>query len=109
MKTNTIDQIEFRGLLGNRPFASILMNEFINALRLNGWREAHNAHIYQRLLQRGVEFGLRTPNDFARALRDGRTLPAEGGASVRICHGGQCWVIYRDHEFITIRHPGAGK
>jgi hypothetical protein len=105
VKSTSIDQIEFGGQIGNMPFPSITINEFINALAKNGWREAHNAHIYQRLLQRGPVFGLATPNDFARALRDGYSIPSRDGATARVCRGGAYWVIYRDTELITIRHP----
>ncbi len=103
-----IGEIEFRGLIGNRPLNEITTNEFMNALKANGWGEAHNAHILMRLRERGPLWGIRTPNDFARALRDGWTAPAAGGAQLRECGNGQFWVIYReqDNQFITIRHPG---
>ena len=100
-----IDELEFRGLIGNRPLRAITMNEFINALAQNGWREAHNAHIYQRLVERGPQWGINTANDFARALRGGVTQAADGGASRRVCRGNAFWVIFRGNEFITIRHP----
>jgi hypothetical protein len=102
-----IDQIEFVGLIGNRPLSLITTNEFMNALEKNGWGEAHNAHILQRLRERGSRWGIITPNDFARALRDGRTMPANEGALARVCCHAQCWVIYRDDtcRFITIRDP----
>ena len=109
MNATPIDQLEFRGSIGNRPFWAITMNEFINALKRNGWREDHNAHIYQRLVQLGQEFGISTPNDFANALRDGYTQPAGGGASSRVCRGGACWVVFKGREFITIRYPAEQK
>src|SRR5436190_17356051 len=105
MSAKPIDALEFHGAIGNMPFGAITMNQFINSLNLNGWREAHNAHIYQRLVERGAALGVHTPNDFARALRDGQTLPAGNGASMRACRGGLFWVIFRDHQLITIRHP----
>jgi hypothetical protein len=103
----TIDALVFHGGIGNRRFGNITMNEFINALKANGWREAHNAHIYQRLVERGPEFGIYTPNEFARALRNGFTQPAERGASMRVCCGNTCWVIYQGNEIITLRHASA--
>ena len=50
---NSIQKLVFKGLIGNMPWAKITVNEFINALEENGWREAHNGHIYQRLKERG--------------------------------------------------------
>jgi hypothetical protein len=101
-----IDQIEFVGLIGNRLLTEITTNEFMNALAKNGWGEAHNAHILMRLRERGPLWRIWTPNDFARALRDGMTIPDREGASRRVCCHGQCWVIYRGDRsrFITIRH-----
>lgn len=102
----SIDQIEFVGLIGNRLLTQITTNEFMNALARNGWGEAQNAHILMRLRERGPLWGILTPNDFARALRDGETLPGRDGAQCRSCCYGQCWVIYREDlgRFITIRH-----
>jgi hypothetical protein len=100
----SIEQLTFPGAIGNMPFRAITMNQFINALKQNGWREAHNAHIYQRLLERGKEFGIHTPNDLASALRYGFTQPADDGASRRVCQGGACWIIFKDQALITIRH-----
>ncbi len=107
MTAKPIDQLEFPGSIGNMPMPVILMNQFINALAFNGWREAHNAHFYKRLVERGKHFGITTPNDFARMLRNGSTLPARDGASKRVCQGGVCEVIFNENEFITIRHPGS--
>jgi hypothetical protein len=102
-----IDQIEFVGLIGNRLLTQVTTNEFMNALAKNGWGEAQNAHILMRLRERGHLWGIRTPDDFARALRDGITVPDRDGALRRVCCHGQCWVIYRGDlsRFITIRHP----
>ena len=99
----SIDKLEFKGAIGGMDWKDITMNDFINALKKNGWREAPNAHIYQRLVQRGSSFGIKTPDDFARALRDGKTQDAENGASARVCRN-DCWVIFKDTSFITIRH-----
>jgi hypothetical protein len=55
-----------------------------------------------------MRWGIHTPNDFARALRNGWTQLADRGAQARVCCYGQCWVIYREEtcRFITIRDPG---
>jgi hypothetical protein len=103
-----IEKLEFRGAIGNMPFRSITMNQFINALKLNGWREGsetRECHFYKSLVERGPGFGITTLNEFARALRTGLTQPAKHGRSRRVCCGGACWVIFEDNEFFTIRHP----
>jgi len=101
-----IDQIEFVGLIGDRPLTEVTTNEFMNALAKNGWGEALNAHILMRLRERGHLWGIQTPNDFARALRYGITMPDRDGALRRVCCHGQCRVIDRGDlgRFITIRH-----
>jgi hypothetical protein len=48
-----IEAIEFRGLIGNKTWDQITGPEFLNALARCGWREAHNAHIFLRLCERG--------------------------------------------------------
>ena len=103
----SIDRIEFVGLIGNRLLTEVTTNEFMNALAKNGWGEAQNAHILMRLRERGPLWGIRTPNEFARALRYGITMPDRDRTHRRVCCHGQCWVIYRGDlcRFITIRHP----
>lgn len=101
-----IDKLKFKGAMGNMPFKSITMNEFIDALKQNGWRENHPlGHFYKRLVQYGPSFGIRTPSEFARALRDGTTEEAERGRKMRVCRGGSCWVVFQGNRFITIRYP----
>ena len=100
---NAIDKLTFTGALGDQEFKDMTVNMFTNALAKNGWREAHNGHIYKRLVERGARFGIKTPNEFARALRGGRTEDAEEGAKARVCCGGRCWVIYKEGSFITLR------
>lgn len=102
-----IENVEFGGLIGNRSLHAITTSEFVNALSKCGWREAHNGHILQKLRKRGLVWRINTLNDFARALRNGYTIPARDGAKARVCGGGSCWVIFREAEraFITIRHP----
>lgn len=99
-----IESIKFAGLIGNKPWAEITVTEFLEALAKNGWREAHNAHIFKRLAERGPGLGIRTPNDFARALRQGHTEEGKDGAKTRVCAGGKFQVIFRDNCLITIRH-----
>ena len=90
--------LSFEGGIVNRTWDEITMNEFVNALNKCGWREAHNAHIYQRLRERGPFLGVFTPGDFARALRDGYSLPARDGATARVCWQGRFTVIYKAAE-----------
>ena len=79
----------------------------MNSLSQNGWGEAHNGHILQKLRERGARWGSHRPNDFARALRNSWTRRADNGAKARVCCNDQCWVIYREEtgRFVTIRHP----
>jgi hypothetical protein len=101
----SIDRIKFRGSIGNRDFKDITVNEFLEALAKCGWREAHNGHIYKSLVERGAPWGIRTPNDFARALRAGATEDGDRGEKRRVCCHGKCWVIYRGNRFITLTGP----
>jgi hypothetical protein len=107
MTKSAIDELEFRGSIGNTPFWAMTMNRFINALNGNGWREGsytREYHFFSSLVKRGAELGIRTPNELARALRDGYTRPVKNGYFCRVCRGGTCWVIFKGNEFITIRH-----
>jgi hypothetical protein len=84
------------------------MNEFIKALRANGWKEGsytREYHFYQRLVERGPKVGIFTPNDLARALRTGYTAPAKNGYSKRICRNAFT-VIFNGNEFITLSFLG---
>jgi hypothetical protein len=105
-----IESFAFHGLIGDLPWPRITGPEFFNALAKIGWREAHNAHIFKRLCERGPGLGINTPNDFARALRNGHTLPTKGGALQRVCQApsGSFVVIYREQSrsLITIVHQG---
>jgi hypothetical protein len=101
----SIESIKFVGLIGDRPWKEITVNEFMTALGKNGWKEAHNAHIFMRLSEKGAALGIRTPNEFARALRSGTTEEAKDGAQARVCSGGKFQVIFRDNCFITLRYP----
>ncbi|HWD91504.1 MAG TPA: hypothetical protein VG938_04060 [Verrucomicrobiae bacterium] len=100
----TIDELKFHGAIGNRRFCNITANEFNTALRANGWREAHNGHVYMRLIERGEQLGIFTPNDFARALRNGFTLRAKNEAFGRVCGRNSWQVIFKGNQFITIVH-----
>ncbi|HWY30859.1 MAG TPA: hypothetical protein VNX46_08905 [Candidatus Acidoferrum sp.] len=103
----SIEELEFPGSIGNMAFKSISMNEFINALNKNGWHEGSHTkryHFFHSLVERGTMFGIATPNDLARALRDGYTLPTKNGYLKRVCRGGACLVIYNGNEFITLCH-----
>ncbi len=101
----SIENIKFAGLIGDKPWKEITVNEFMTALAKSGWKEAHNAHIFMRLSEKGPGFGIRTPNDFARALRNGTTEEAKDGAQARVCAGGKFQVIFRGNCFITFRYP----
>jgi hypothetical protein len=102
---NSIQRLVFKGAIGNMPWAKITMNEFINALNENGWREAHNGHIYQRLKERGARLGIKNPNDLARALSRAKPEKAENGAMQCVIYssGGDSCLVYRGNAMITFR------
>jgi hypothetical protein len=102
---NSIQKLVFKGLIGNMPWAKMTVNEFINALEENGWREAHNGHIYQRLKERGPRLGIKTPNDLARALSRSKPEPADAGAMQCVFHasGGDSCLVFRGTSLITFR------
>ena len=111
----SIDQLEFRGAIGNQPLRSFTMNQFVNALKDNGWAELsydariHRAgkdngpHFFSRLLERGPGCGIYSLNGLARALRDGRTEPAKHGRFARVCCAGSLVVIVQPpNQLVTI-------
>lgn len=131
-----IDEFEFRGLIGNRSFKEITGPAFDKALAKLGWRQAPagkkkdytkqdsertKAHIFLRLRgtgkdRRGESCGIFTPNDFARALRGGRTIRGGGGAKKRVCvgpNGKEFHVVYREVGsegwFVTLTFPTSSK
>jgi hypothetical protein len=105
MKNETveIERFAFVGSIGGYTLQDVTGNQWDNALRRIGWREAHNGHLLMRLKQRdrGEAFGLYTMNDFAAAVRSGYSVPS-GTAMARIPGNRAFMVIYRDHSFITI-------
>ena len=101
----SIDRIKFRGLIGNREFKDLTVEEFLDALAKCGWREAHNGHIFKALVKRGPPWGIRTPNEFASALRTGTTEDGDRGERRQVCCKGRCWVIFKGNRLITLTGP----
>lgn len=95
-----IDSLRFSGLVKNRRLKDITGPEFHEALTKAGWREAHNGHILKRLRQRGPACGIKTLEDFGRALKKGTTEEGERGVTVRILPRGG-YVVYKGNRFIT--------
>lgn len=100
-----IDRFAFGGNDGSYTVEEITGNQWDNALKRIGWREAHNAHMLKRLKERGASFGVRTLNDLAQALRGGVSEDANSGAMARISKNGRFRVIYKNNEFITLTGP----
>lgn len=92
----TIEMLSFRGLIGNTELQDITGPDFMSALRTSGWREAHNAHIFKRLRERGVHLGIRTPNDLVRAIRRGSTQREADGTCLRTICDGRAVIVYRE-------------
>lgn len=92
----TIEMLSFRGLIGNTEFQDITGPDFMNALHTAGWREAHNAHIFRRLRERGAHLGIRTPNDLVRAIGRGTTQRQADGTCLRAICQGRAVIVYRE-------------
>jgi hypothetical protein len=87
-------RIRFIGLIGNRPLASLTQQEVRNAFARAGLREAHNSHFISRLIERGGQFGIRTLNDFARALNGGVARAGSNPGTIEIVlPGGRTAVV----------------
>lgn len=91
-----IETLWFRGLIGNTEFQDISGPDFMNALGASGWREAHNAHIFSRLCERGAHLGIRTPNDLVRAIGRGTTERQDDGTCLRTICQGRAVIVYRE-------------
>ena len=83
--------------------------EIKNLFSSAGLREptgAAKAHFFMRLKERGPDMGLNTPQDVARALRDGRIVPGSKAGLVDLILPGERGVIgmTTEFEFTTIRH-----
>lgn len=62
-------EISIRGLIKNRNMADVTQQQIRNALAQTGIREAHNAHVISRLIERGPTNGIFTLEDLVRRLR----------------------------------------
>jgi hypothetical protein len=82
-----LGQIAFSGLIKNRPLRSLTHQQIRNAFAQVGLREAHNAHFIMRLLERGPAAGIKTLDDFARALNKAEKVPGEKGTVYFILPG----------------------
>lgn len=97
-------RIAFIGLIGNRPLAQLGHQQIRNAFAKIGLREAHNAHFIKRLIERGPQFGIRTLNDFARAMNNGvaRTGAQKGTTEIVFPNGRAAAVINASGELVTL-------
>lgn len=67
--------ITIEGLIKNRNISELTQQQIRNALAKNGIREAHNAHIIKRLIERGPYTGISTLDDLSRLLRRAEVIP----------------------------------
>jgi hypothetical protein len=87
-------RIAFTGLIANRPLITLTQQEIRNAFAKIGLREAHNSHFISRLVERGAQFGIRTLDDFARAVNNGvARAGAQPGTVEIVLPGGRAAVV----------------
>ncbi|MEX0887148.1 MAG: hypothetical protein WD009_11995 [Phycisphaeraceae bacterium] len=96
-------RIAFIGLINNRPLTSVGQQEIRNAFAKIGLREAHNSHFVSRLIERGPVFGIRTLDDFARAINNGAARPggSPGTVEIVVVSGRVAVVINPAGELVT--------
>lgn len=104
VRVATYGRITFIGLIGNRPLMQLGHQEIRNAFAKIGLREAHNAHFIKRLIERGPQFGIRTLNDFARAMNNGVARAGSQKATTEIVfpNGRAAAVINSAGELVTL-------
>lgn len=97
-------RIAFVGLIGNRPLIQLGHQQIRNAFGKIGLREAHNAHFIKRLIERGPQFGIRTLNDFARAMNNGvaRAGAQKGTTEIVLPNGRAAVVVNSAGELVTL-------
>ena len=97
-------RIAFVGLIGNRPLIQLGHQQIRNAFAKVGLREAHNAHFIKRLIQRGPHYGIRTLNDFARAMNNGvaRAGAQKGTTEIVFPNGRAAAVVNAAGELVTL-------
>jgi hypothetical protein len=104
VRVASFGRVAFVGLIGNRPLAQLGHQEIRNAFARVGLREAHNGHFIKRLIERGPKFGIRTLNDFARALNNGtaRAGVQRGTTEIVFPNGRAAAVVNSSGELVTL-------
>jgi hypothetical protein len=102
-------ELVFSGLIGNMPLNSLTQQQIRNALARQGLRQAHdpNHNFVQRLVERGAKAGIRTLNDFARAIRGGTAVPSRPGftrgtVAIILQNGEWAVIVNEVGELITL-------
>jgi hypothetical protein len=99
-----IEKVSFPGLKNRALIRDLTDQELKSLFAKGGLREAHNGHIYQRLKQRGAEFGLSTPDNVASAINYGTRRAGKNPGTVEILlpNGRGYFVVNGKGELITI-------
>ena len=102
-----LPHVAFVGLIRNRPLGEVTQQELRGAFAKAGLREAHNAHFFSRLVNRGVSLGLKNLADVERALNGGTQRPGKyAGTAMVVFPGGRVAAVFNArHELITLVPP----
>lgn len=94
--------ISFVGSIGRRPFKQLTQQEMRNAFAKVGLREAHNGHVFMRLIQRGPAAGINNLDDFARAWNNATKKAGRPGTVEVHLPSGVMVIVNGAMELITI-------
>lgn len=89
-----IRDLKFRGLIVNKDLTKVTGPEFMNALKVAGWKEGSGTHFFKALRKDGPSRGVRTLAQLQRELARGRTAPGPGGKTVHWICNGQAYVVF---------------
>ena len=89
-----ITEIEFVGLIRNRPLNTVTGPEFMNAIAKCGWKEGTGTHFFKELRKDGPGRGIRTLAQLETEIARGRSVPAGAGKTKHWVCGGDAYIIY---------------
>src|SRR5690348_17320315 len=94
-------KIEFKGLIANRKLSEIAGPEFINALKVSGWKEGTGTHFFQQLRKDGPSRGIHTPADLSRAVARGHSVQGRDGKALHWVCNDTAYIVYAGTTLIT--------
>ncbi|HUE70454.1 MAG TPA: hypothetical protein VMP01_06145 [Pirellulaceae bacterium] len=89
-----ITELQFTGLIQNRPLITITGPEFMNAIAACGWKEGTGTHFFQQLRKDGPTRGITTLAQLQREIAKGRSAPGDAGKSIRWICSDTAYIIY---------------